>query len=311
MDNYYIVDDGKTQLLKFKKLDEFKDKVELVYSLKAYDNGFKYDLKENSIVDVRLTKFDKIAQSLNIDKRKIILPKQEHTDNIRIIEEKDIIDDKNNCIKEKRLTDKEKVLNNQDNFTTKDSLDIVDSNLVTNLFYKLRDIDGLITNVKCAILATTFADCTPLFFYDPIKNVIGNIHSGWPGTTKKIGAKAIDMLVNKMGCNPKNILCFIGPHIRKECFLVNDDVKEIFEKTFMDICKNYNVIEETNMHNEKGKQYRIDTTLINKIMLKEKGILEENIYDCNLCTVCNKDMFHSRRAEGINYEVNTGIMYLK
>lgn len=292
MQNYYILDDGKTQLLKFKKLDEFKDKVELVYSLKSYNNGFKYEIKENSIVDVRLTKFDKIAQSLNIDKTKIILPKQTHTDNIRIIEEKDIIDSNNNC-------------------TKKDNLDNIDSNLVTNLFYKLRDIDGLITNVKGAILATTFADCTPLFFYDPIKNVIGNIHSGWPGTTKKIGAKAIDMLVKQMGCNPKNILCFIGPHIRKECFLVNDDVKEIFEKTFTDICKNYNVIEETNMHNEKGKQYRIDTTLINKIMLKEKGILEENIYDCNLCTVCNKDMFHSRRAEGINYEVNTGIMYLK
>lgn len=292
MQNYYILDDGKTQLLKFKKLDEFKDKVELVYSLKSYNNGFKYEIKENSIVDVRLTKFDKIAQSLNIDKTKIILPKQTHTDNIRIIEEKDIIDSNNNC-------------------TKKDNLDNIDSNLVTNLFYKLRDIDGLITNVKGAILATTFADCTPLFFYDPIKNVIGNIHSGWPGTTKKIGAKAIDMLVKQMGCNPKNILCFIGPHIRKECFLVNDDVKEIFEKTFTDICKNYNVIEETNLHNEKGKQYRIDTTLINKIMLKEKGILEENIFDCNLCTVCNKDMFHSRRAEGINYEVNTGIMYLK
>ena len=292
MQNYYILDDGKTQLLKFKKLDEFKDKVELVYSLKSYNNGFKYEIKENSIVDVRLTKFDKIAQSLNIDKTKIILPKQTHTDNIRIIEEKDIIDSNNNC-------------------TKKDNLDNIDSNLVTNLFYKLRDIDGLITNVKGAILATTFADCTPLFFYDPIKNVIGNIHSGWPGTTKKIGAKAIDMLVKQMGCNTKNILCFIGPHIRKECFLVNDDVKEIFEKTFLDICKKYNVIEETNLHNEKGKQYRIDTTLINKIMLKEKGILEENIFDCNLCTVCNKDMFHSRRAEGINYEVNTGIMYLK
>ena len=292
MQNYYIVDDGKTQLLKFKKLDEFKDKVELVYSLKTYNNGFKYDLKENAVEDVRVKKFDKIAQSLNIDKRKIILPKQEHTDNIRIIEEKDIID-------------------NKYNFDEKDSLDIIDSNLVTNLFYKLRDIDGLITNVKGAILATTFADCTPLFFYDPIQNVIANVHSGWVGTTKKIGAKAVDMIVNQMGCNPKNILCFIGPHIRKDHFLVNDDVKEIFEEIFADICKKYNVIEETNLHNEKGKQYRIDTTLINKIMLKEKGILEENIFDCNLCTVCNKDMFHSRRAEGINFEVNTGIMYLK
>lgn len=304
MDNYCIVDDGKTKLLKFKKLDEFKDKIELVYSLKTYNNGFKYDLKENAVEDVRVKKFDKIAQSLNIDKRKIILPKQEHTDNIRIIEEKDIIPSKNNYTKEE-------VSINKIDCIKEENLDKIDSGLVTNLFNKLRDIDGLITNVKGAILATTFSDCTPLFFYDPIKNVIGNIHSGWGGTTKKIGAKAVDMLVNQMGCNPKNILCFIGPHIRKDHFLVNDDVKEIFENTFPDICKNYNAIEETNLHNEKGKQYRIDTTLINKIMLKEKGILEENIFDCNLCTVCNRDMFHSRRAEGINYEVNTGIMYLK
>lgn len=292
MNNYYIVDDGKTQLLKFKKLDEFKDNIELVYSLKTYNNAFKYEINDDCHQDVRLTKFDSISKSLNIDKSKIILPKQEHTDNIRIIHEKDIVDCKNN-------------------YTKEDNLDNIDSTLVTNLFYKLRDIDGLITNVKGAILATTFSDCTPIFFYDPIKNVIGNIHSGWVGTTKKIGAKAVDMLVNKMDCNPKNILCFIGPHIRKDHFLVNGDVKEIFENTFMDICKKYDIIEETNLYNEKGKQYRIDTTLINKIMLIEKGILENNIFDCDLCTVCNKDIFHSRRAEGINYEVNTGIMYLK
>ena len=292
MNNYYIVDDGKTQLLKFKKLDEFKDNIELVYSLKTYNNGFKYEINDDCHQDVRLTKFDSISKSLNIDKSKIILPKQEHTDNIRIIHEKDIVDCKNN-------------------YTKEDNLDNIDSTLVTNLFYKLRDIDGLITNVKGAILATTFSDCTPIFFYDPIKNVIGNIHSGWVGTTKKIGAKAVDMLVNEMDCNPKNILCFIGPHIRKDHFLVNGDVKEIFENTFMDICKKYDIIEETNLYNEKGKQYRIDTTLINKIMLIEKGILENNIFDCDLCTVCNKDIFHSRRAEGINYEVNTGIMYLK
>lgn len=291
MQDYYIVDDGKTQLLKFKKLEEFKDKVELAFSLKTYNNGFKYDINDEVHEDVRLTKFNNISKSLNIDKRKIILPKQEHTDNIRIIEKDEIIK-KGNSLKE-------------------DNINNIDANLVTKLFYKLRDIDGLLTNVKGAILATTFSDCTPLFFYDPIKNVIANIHSGWVGTTKKIGAKTVDILVSQMDCKPKNILCFIGPHIRKEHFLVNDDVKEIFENTFPDICKKYSIIEETNLINEKGKQYRIDTTLINKLMLEEKGILEKNIFDCNLCTVCNKDMFHSRRAEGIDYEVNTGIMYLK
>ena len=286
MQNYYIVDDGKTQLLKFKKLDEFKDKVELVYSLKTYNNGFKYEIKDEVHEDVRLTKFNNIAQSLNIDKRKIILPKQEHTDNIRIIKEKDIV-------------------------YNIDNLDNIDSNLVTNLFYHLRDVDGLITNVKGAISATTFSDCTPLFFYDPIKNVIANIHSGWVGTTKKIGKKAVEILVNQMDCNPKNILCFIGPHIRKDHFLVNNDVKEIFENVFNDMCKKYDIIDETNLFNEKGRQYRIDTTLINILMLEERGILENNIFDCNLCTVCNKDMFHSRRAEGINFDTNTGIIYLK
>lgn len=291
MQDYYIVDDGKTQLLKFKKLEEFKDKVELAFSLKTYNNGFKYEIKDDVHEDVRLTKFNNISKSLNIDKRKILLPKQEHTDNIRIIEKDEIIK-KGNSLKE-------------------DNINNIDANLVTKLFYKLRDIDGLITNVKGAILATTFSDCTPLFFYDPIKNVIANIHSGWVGTTKKIGTKTVDILVSQMDCKPKNILCFIGPHIRKDHFLVNDDVKEIFENTFQDICKKYNIIEETNLINEKGKQYRIDTTLINKIMLEERGILEKNIFDCNLCTVCNKDMFHSRRAEGIDYEVNTGIMYLK
>lgn len=291
MQDYYIVDDGKTQLLKFKKLEEFKDKVELAFSLKTYNNGFKYDINDEVHEDVRLTKFNNISKSLNIDKRKIILPKQEHTDNIRIIEKDEIIK-KGNSLKE-------------------DNINNIDANLVTKLFYKLRDIDGLITNVKGAILATTFSDCTPLFFYDPIKNVIANIHSGWVGTTKKIGTKTVDILVSQMDCKPENILCFIGPHIRKDHFLVNDDVKEIFENTFQYICKKNNVIEETNLHNEKGKQYRIDTTLINKIMLEESGILEKNIFDCNLCTVCNKDMFHSRRAEGIDYEVNTGIMYLK
>ena len=52
MQNYYILDDGKTQLLKFKKIDEFKDKVELVYSLKSYNNGFKYEIKEKSIIGI-------------------------------------------------------------------------------------------------------------------------------------------------------------------------------------------------------------------------------------------------------------------
>ena len=47
-----------------------------------------------------------------------------------------------------------------------------------------------------------------------------------------------------------------------------------------------------------GKQkYNIDTTILNKMMLQEEGLLEENIIDSGLCTVCNSELFHSHRVD--------------
>lgn len=263
MKNCFIDGNEKIQVLKFNKLQEFKEKVELVYTLKTFQNGLK---KEDSL-NIRKAKLNELAKYLKINNLNIILSKQTHSDNIESI------------------------------------YNMPSHNLI--------DVDGLITNVKNIPLATTSADCTPIFFYDPIQNVIANIHSGWVGTTKRIGQKAVKILIDKYNCKAKNILCFIGPCIRKEHFLVNADVKEIFEETFKEFIYKYDIICNTNQFNEKGLQYTIDTTLINKILLKNIGILDENIYDSELCTMCNSNEFHSRRAEGIEYELNTAIMFLK
>ena len=40
-------------------------------------------------------------------------------------------------------------------------------------------IDGLLTNEPGLVLTATFADCVPVFFYDPVKKVVGIAHSGW------------------------------------------------------------------------------------------------------------------------------------
>lgn len=55
-----------------------------------------------------------------------------------------------------------------------------------NKDYSMQDIDGIITDIKRIPIAITFSDCIPLFFYDPINNVIANIHSGWKGTVQRI-----------------------------------------------------------------------------------------------------------------------------
>ena len=52
------------------------------------------------------------------------------------------------------------------------------------------------------MLSLTFADCTPLYLFDENKKIIGNIHSGWQGTTKKIAKKAIQFMKEKYNCNP-------------------------------------------------------------------------------------------------------------
>lgn len=154
------------------------------------------------------------------------------------------------------------------------------------------EVDGLITNQKNKILSLVFADCTSLFLYDPTKNVIGNIHSGWKGTVQKIGKIAIQKMQTEYNCNPQDIICCIGPTIRKCHFEVEDDVKDIFMKSFND----ESIIQKTEIKDGKQK-YHIDAVKANVNMLKKCGLKKENIIDSGICTVCNNDLLHSYRTE--------------
>ena len=109
------------------------------------------------------------------------------------------------------------------------------------------------------------------------------------------------------GSNPKDIICCISASIRKCHFEVSEDVKELYEKEFTDIEFSKEIIEET-LPNEK---WHIDTVLINKILLKRLGLLEENIIDSGLCTVCNKEQIHSFRVQKRGYGVETAIIGLR
>ena len=96
----------------------------------------------------------------------------------------------------------------------------------------LIDTDGLITDKKDITLVSKNADCILFLFYDPIKKVIANIHSGWRGTFKKIAEKAVLKMINNYDCRAEDILCFINPSIRKCHFEVDSDVKELCEEIF-------------------------------------------------------------------------------
>ena len=167
--------------------------------------------------------------------------------------------------------------------------------------------DGLITNKKNVILATTNADCILLLMFDPKKKVIANIHSGWRGTLQRISVKAVKKMMKEFGCNPRDIIVCICPSIRKCHFQVDSDVYEMFYNEFKDLEQINEIIQK----DEKKEKWYIDTVLINKTILKDEGILEENIEDSGICSVCNKDKIHSYRAEGPEYGLSTAIIALK
>ena len=59
------------------------------------------------------------------------------------------------------------------------------------------------------------------------------------------------------------------------------------------------------------EKWNIDTVLINKIILKQKGLKPENIIDSGICTVCNCDKMHSYRVDNEKSGRNTALIAIR
>ena len=154
---------------------------------------------------------------------------------------------------------------------------------------KFAGMDGLVTDVPGVVLATFHADCPAIFMADGVKKVVGVAHAGWKGTVKKIAKKLVDKFVTYYGSSPSNLICALGPAIGQCCFEVSTDILPEFEK--LGISKTYLKISDKN----SGKA-NIDLLEVNKQILLQEGVLEENIVKSDVCTKCNHDLLFSHRA---------------
>jgi len=164
------------------------------------------------------------------------------------------------------------------------------------------DVDGLITDKKNIIIATSHADCTPIFFYDSVKKVIGMAHAGWRGTIKNIAGNMVQKFVKDFNCNPKDIVAVIGPSLGQCCFEVDEDVAEMI----LSINKDYKQFMEV-----KGIKYHFDLWAINKYILLNEGLEERNIEISELCTKCNNDLFFSHRGQKGKRGLMLGILGMR
>ncbi len=161
-----------------------------------------------------------------------------------------------------------------------------------NLEKKLQCTDGMITNIHGLILATSYADCVPLFFADPVHKAVGSSHSGWRGTVGFIGDKTVKKMKSQFGSRPEDIVCVIGPSICQECYEVSEDVIEEIKKAYPE-----NTWDDI-FYYKMNKKYQLDLWAANYHQLILAGLKKENIYVSGFCTCCSSMVLFSHRASG-------------
>jgi polyphenol oxidase len=135
-------------------------------------------------------------------------------------------------------------------------------------------------------LCISTADCISLFVHS--ETFVAAVHAGWRGIANRIVCKTIWRLLDS-GENPANISIFIGPHIRKQSFEVDDDVL----KQLINSC---NKGEPAASPSAKSGKFLVDLSLILRLQILEFGLTESQFFDLKIDTKTNP-LYHSYRRD--------------
>jgi YfiH family protein len=170
---------------------------------------------------------------------------------------------------------------------------------ITDRFFELADeekrdylngVDAIFTRIPKVCIGISTADCVPILFYDPTKQVVAAAHAGWRGTCGEIAEKTINALVEAYHCQPSDILVTIGPSISVKVYEVGQEVVDNFESA------GFNTPEIVEIRN---KSVYLDLWKANEQSLLKAGITAENIEVAGICTFTEHERFFSARRLGI------------
>lgn len=166
----------------------------------------------------------------------------------------------------------------------------------------LPGVDALITNEKDLPLFSFFADCVPIFLFDPQKEAIGLAHAGWKGTVLKVGLNTLYHMNLEFGTTPSSVWVGLGPAICGFCYEVDEKVVSYFKNVFSFWPEFIEQITEDSYH--------LDLRKCNELSFRNIGVDKNRIITSDCCTFEQSDNFFSYRGEGKNTGRMAGIIKL-
>lgn len=130
----------------------------------------------------------RLASVLHIPAGRIVLPRQTHGTEIRIVDEHFF------------------TLSEQEQKTV------------------LEGVDGVLTHLPRTCIGVSTADCIPVLLYDHVHHVVAAVHAGWRGTVRRIVVKAVEAMTQAYGTASPDLHAVVGPGISLESFEVGDEV---------------------------------------------------------------------------------------
>jgi hypothetical protein len=152
--------------------------------------------------------------------------------------------------------------------------------------------DAMVTDLPGVALLVKQADCQAVILYDPVKQVISNVHCGWRGSVQGILSEVIAVMGAEFGCDPSCLRAAVGPSLGPCCaeFVTH---REIFPESFSPFMVRDN---------------HFDLWAVSRFQLVASGLKNGHIESADSCTRCRTDLFYSYRGEGRTGRFATVVM---
>ncbi|WP_159883979.1 peptidoglycan editing factor PgeF [Paenibacillus puerhi] len=160
--------------------------------------------------------------------------------------------------------------------------------------------DGFVTNERGVILHALFADCVPLYVYDPIRQAVGLAHAGWKGTALQIAKSLLETMSAAYGTKPRDVRAAVGPSIGACCYEVDEAVVRRMDRVIAETgaAKAGEDAQASFYVPQPDGKFKLNLQQLNRQIFIQAGILPSHIEISGLCTSCRTDLFYSHRKEG-------------